>query len=377
MSSNTSTRQRLSAVSLTAMLVLSVFAGAVFVGPAAAAGNADHDNESAATTATSDILAGTTVGNVDGSSDNYTVARTISDTNDTEYVLEDADGGYVVYANDSLNFEGENTTHQFHSANISHDELLDLEHQPGENVSVTSTVYNTTNVSRSDAVSDSVTAYIEWDNTTATETISDADVDEGDVVEVTSEEATSFAGFDLPFSSGTDKSRIEAEDKEIPTETLYVAAANGSVADDFSTTLGDFDSEGTMSSVLAFRGPNALVAVSSDDTTRYVPVYAESAPDSVDTDDDTYAVVKSVSGTDMIVLQNLDEVEGWESGDEVDITAAAGTGTSGFFVGYLTQSLGLDGILSVFSGFGGLTASFGGVAALGVAGAAARRRMEG
>lgn len=375
MSSNT-TRQRLSAVSLTVMLVLSVFSGAILMGTAGAANDADHDDETAVTTPTSDILDGTTVGNVAGNASNYTEIHAISDTNDTEVVLRDKGDDYVFYANSSLKFEGSNSTDTFRSANISHDTFLTVEHAPGENVSITSTVYNTTNVSRSDAVSDKVTAYLEFDNSTTTETVTDSEVDDGDVAEVTEEDSNEVLGVAVPFSDGADKSRIEAEDKEIPNETVYIAANNGTVADDFSTTLDEFDSEGTMSSVLAFSGPNALVKVSDGDETMYVPVYAESAPDDVDEDEDAYATVETVAGTDVIAIHNLDETDSWDDGDEVDITAAAGTGTDGFFLGYLTQSVGLDGILSVVGGFGGLTAGLGGLGTLGIAGAAARRRAE-
>jgi hypothetical protein len=367
MSSNT-TRQRLSAVSLTAMLVLSVFAGAAFVGPAAAAGNADHDDETAVTTPTSGVLAGTVLGNVKASPDNYTEIHTISDTNDSKVELS-ADDGYVFYENGSLAFVGENTTHQFSKANVSHDVFTLLEHEPGENVSFDSTVYNSTNVSEDNAVTDEVTAYAEFTNDTGTEALTDSDVDASDVVTLTDEDGLSVAGFNL--TSGDSKVRMEAEDRVVPNEdgTYYVVAANGSVADDVTTVRDDFDSEGKMSSVWSFWGPNAFTMVSNGDTTHYLPVYDEAAPEDAP---DSYVVAKEMQGEQVFAYEGLTKLEGFDAGDEIDMTLAAGTGTSGWFSGYA----GIPSIMQISLDFGGLTAGagLGAAGTIAMAGAAARRR---
>jgi hypothetical protein len=370
MSSNTSTRQRLSAVSLTAMLVLSVFGGVVIAGPAAAAGNADHDNETAVTTPTSGVLAGTVLGNVKASPDNYTEIHAISDTNDSKVELAD-NTGYVFYRNTSMTFEGENSTsgNLFSSANVSHDVFTLLEHEPGENASFTSTIYNTTNVSDSDAVTDEVTAYAEFTNDTGTEALTDADIEDEDVVTLTDEDGFSVAGFNL--TDGDSKVRMEAEDRVVPNEdgTYYVVAANGSVADDVTTVRDKFDSAGKMSSVWSFWGPNAFTSVSTGDSTHYLPVYDEEAPDSAP---DSYVVAKEMQGEQVFAYHGLAELDGLDAGDEVDMTLAAGTGTSGWFSGYA----GVPSILQISLDFGGLTAGagLGAAGTIAMAGAAARRR---
>lgn len=350
------TRSSIAAVFVALTLVVAAAGGG------AAAGTATIDEETSTTNYQSEIVSNTAVSNP---TNNTSVVKTVTtkvDTNDTKTVIKPENGSY----DSAVNSSTENVDHNvsgneenWHNATFTHGDLaLDTEHAPGENVTMLAVAYNNTSMSDSDQATGNVTFYLDYNNDTTTEVIDDDEVDDSDLVAVTDEDG-------LLNLTTTDNSEIEAEDMEVPNETLYLASANGTVSDDIDAVVDDFDSESVASNVFSVSlwGPNAFVSVSDGDTTTYVPVYVEEAPDDAP---DTYAVVTDdIGGSSGLAIHGLDEE--FDSGDDVDVTAAFGTGTDGFFTGYVTQSV------TSFTGFifGGVGGTFALLAPLSL-----RRRDE-
>lgn len=329
---DSSTKSRIAAA-LIALSVLSAF------GMGGAGASAGFNTETTDTPGQSEIVNGTVLSNITGNLSTEHVVSVTSDTNNTKVVLTADGAGYDAAVDTDGEFVENASGTLYRNHTFTNGDLLDVEHTPGENVTMTAIVYNNTSVADGDADSANITFYAEFNNDTATEVVTDGDVDAGDLATITSENFT-IAGYEL---SSTDNSEIEAEDLEVPQETLYIAAANGSVADDVTSVLDDFDTESKASSVLSGWGPNALVRVSDGDTTRYVPVYTGEAPDDAP---DTYGVVTNdIGGTSGLELHGLSEH--FDAGDEVDVTAAFGTGTSGYLWGYLSQGITSMGMTTV------------------------------
>jgi len=361
--SDSSTRERLLGVSLTTMLLVAAVGGVV-VTPAGAAGSADHDNEGSVSSSTSDIVAGATIGNVAGRMDNYTNAQIITDQNASKYVIEDNATGYRAYVNTSLEYLAtDGTSGDVHlRANISHDEILDLEHAPGENVTIDSIAFNETN--EDSAVNDTVQAYIEFDNKTATETITDADAQDTDLVTLMNDSGL--------VTVDTDATEVTMEDRSIPNDTYYIAAANGTVSDDLQSVVDAADSSPGVSNVWA-PGPNAFALIQTDDMDSPTPVPVYTADNAPDDEDGWYVTIdEDVGGQSGTAIHIPDDVDA----DEMDVTFKAGDGVNAFAYLWQFDTLNLGDIIPSTIDFSGLTSGGVGMTVFGagIAASAGRRR---
>lgn len=326
-------------------------------GAAGAAGTVSVDSSTTGTSHTSEITNSSTVQGIEGNASNSTTVELQSDSNKSKVKFNRSGTGMPTIAinasgvNVAHNASGNNNNNLNHS--VSHDQLLDTEHSPGENVTMKAWLYN--NSSHTSPATSNFTWFADFSTATGTEVITDADANSSDFVTVTNE--SSWFGW-----SETDKTRVEKTDVAVPNDTYYIAAANASAADDLSRSLDAFQSGEKISvAAIGAYGPNAFIKVSDSDKTVYVPVYAESAPDSVDTSTDLYAVASSteVGGTSGVAIHNIDEE--FDS-STVDITMATGTGTDGWFWGYAMQGFSSFGPMNL--GGGGAFAISGGAAFL-------------
>lgn len=337
--------------SKTLVLLMVLLVPLAAVGGVGAAGTITEDTETTETSHQSELQNSTTVNNITGNASETVTVELESDSNKTKVTLNRSGTGMPTAAVNASgvvvkhNASGAENSYLNHS--FTHAQLLDVEHAAGENVTMRAWMFN--NTSHSAPATANLTWFADFGTETATEVISDSDVSAEDVVTVTNESG----GW---FSRDTDKTRLEAEDVTVPNDTYYIAAANESAADDLTRALDEFSSSEKISTVgFGAVGPNAFVKVSSDDQTKWVPVYGQDIPDSVDTDQDLYAVASNseVGGTAGVAVHNIDETF---DASTVDVTMAAGTGTSGWFWGY---TLGFNPLSMSIGGGGDLVASGG------------------
>lgn len=344
------TRSRIAALSMALVLLLSVVAG-FGAGPAAGAGNMSVDTETTDTTYVSDLQSGTTVANMAGNDSLVETVSIRSDSNNTKVVIEHKADGYAVDVNSSGEFIATGSTLNYRNHTFTHADVIDVEHAPGENVTMLATAYNNTTLADADQVTTNFTWYAEFDNSTATEAITDGEVSASDFVTVSNESGTGLAFLKW---GDADKTRVELTNQQVPNETFYVVAHNGSAADDFSSAIDAFDSQGKLSTVLGAGavGPNAFVKIESDDKTVLAPVYGQEAPSDAE---GVYVVAtKDAGGSTGFAIHGM--AQEFDS-NTVDITVASGTGTNGWFVAYLTQGL---PSLSMFGGFADFAGFVGG-----------------
>lgn len=321
----TAITKRLGAVLLALTVLTAAMTGAVaadYTAPPSVDTSGTDD-----TSTTTELQSGDTIANFTGNETKSTTIQWLSDANDTKVDLARNGSTHVAYVNTTPTTVVWNSTDAdgHFNATFSHDQLLDVQHKPGENVTMDYTLVNNTSVSSpSSAIQQ---WYTEWTNATATETVTDPEVASGSIVSV--ENKSGWLTFD------TDRSTVTLENAAAPNKTFYIAAGNSSVAADFGAVISDTSGDKVSKLVLS-TGPKAFVKVSTDDTKTFAPVYTKG---NVPSDaPDTYAVMQSVGGTNGMAIHLGPDYAGASS---VDIKAAAGDGFPlAIFTwsGYLTQA---------------------------------------
>jgi hypothetical protein len=282
-----------------------------------------------ATTSVSEVQTGTEVhmNNTTGSL-TYQVIATNTTTDPVTKVV-DPSSGFVAAENASMvNITGETPDGTHFNATIGKSALTDVEHSIGENVTVEWRVWNNSSAADHDL---NTTAYLLFDNSTTVQNIDDSDVDAEDVVTVTNDSGP----YGLTFGPlGTTTADVETDDRKVNgSETdVVIALSNQSALDMFDESVEDASSGDKLSTL--WSGTRTVATVSDDDKTIAVPVYYESAPDDVE-DSSTYAVYKTVGGTQSLVVNLGDS---FEDSDEVSVNAIGSAGGTTMLWSYLSAS---------------------------------------
>lgn len=326
----------LSVLMLAVVVVLGTMSGAT--APVGAAQPSLDTSTTDQTTTTTDVQGGDTIGannTFEGNSSNETTVQYVADSNNTKVAIE-GPNGVQVYANTSANQVSWNATQGDGNFNVTvnHGALDDLERGINQNVTTTWFVTNNTTVSSPDTMN--FTVHIESDDSKSVEVVSDADVDAGDIVTV-EESSYSIAGRNITAGPlWADKSTIETNERSVngSTTDVVVVLGNTTVAEDFTSVASEASAGASLSSLTSLNR-NVLLLTNGDGEQSAVPVYADEAPDSVDSSS-TYAVQKTVGGQESLVVNLGDS---YEDASSVSVTAVGGAGLFTNMDEYLTASV--------------------------------------
>jgi hypothetical protein len=325
---------------LTVAIALTVLMAAVTGPTTAASGSVGVDTEATDTSTQSSLQAGENR----TYNDSQTLRVTLtSDSEQTKLEFNRTGKSPVLAANSSgINTSLTSGTYYMNHS-VSHSALADTEHTINSNVSMSFVGINNTSAANTELTVN--TWYLEFDDSTSVEYISNADVDQGDIVTVDNESATEVVGLSLPFT-GEDKSDIDTTNRNITDNTtVIVALGNTTVFDDFDAVAEDSSSGDKMSSFLSL-SRNVVLIEGTDGTTRAAPVYYQEAPDGVESGD-TYAVMKQVGGTWSIEAHPGDS---FDDANKVSVRAIGSAGLTTFASNYLAASL----PMSLFGGSSGV-----------------------
>lgn len=317
--------------SLVLVSVLLLTLAAASGGVSGAAGTITVDGKTTDTSTTSEITNSSTVDNLNGNASNATVVQLKSDSNNSKVEFNRSTGpGYIVATNAS----GHNVAHNqsgnennYLNHTVTHDKLLDIEHSIGQNVTMKAWLYN--NTSHSDPATSNFTWFAHFTNETHTELVSDSDVADSD--SVTIENVSGWTAIDKDYT----KFSYESVAVDGANTTIYVAAANTTVNDDFGQLTSDASSGEKVSGLNPLGAAGLVKIADGEDTTAYAPVFVSSVPDDFETSGATYVVLGSAGGTDAMEIHLGDK---FEDSSEVDITAYTGNGMGfsafGMILGY-------------------------------------------
>lgn len=354
--------QRVAVLAVVVMLALTAFA------PAPGAATSDHievDTETSNTATTTDWQDGDNVTGYNGTADARSANVSLeSDSNNTKIDITRENSSAVVFADsDGTNFAHHPGTanHEWLNHTVPYAALGDMERGINDNVSVTVTAYNNTSMAAGDRNTTNFTVFIETDNSSTVQHVSDSDVASENIVTVTNDTGRDIAGFTIP-TTPEQESHIHTNARAVngSSTDVVLALGNASVADHFSVA---DKSSGDKLSGFSLTRTVALVHDADGDTTRAVPVFYEQAPSDFDTSQ-TYAVYTETHGGTPAVVVNLGD--DFSDASNVEVEAVGDAGLLTFATDYLGQTLSMS-----LSG-SGLTLSI-----LAFAGApTARRRRE-
>lgn len=299
------TKTRPAVLVVAALVVLSMVAM-----PAMAA--VTVDTETTNTSTTSDWQDGTTVTDLDNSSQTSTIEVSSDNASSgddfaLEMAVNDSDSeqdGETIYTTDAQ-WTATNSTQGHYQLNVTHATVFeDLERDAGETVTVDVTV----TVNESETSEESVTFQIDAQN--------DADSAVAVVYGDEAEFADTTSRFDIssynPFSDDEDAVGAAQAEQTVgvngtETDTIRVESANGSVTDSLDASISGLSDGDFMT----------LTTTTFDDDR--IPVFYESASDAswVDTDEDTYATVDAEGDT--LTIHNVNESV--DSDSDVDVMA--------------------------------------------------------
>lgn len=260
----------------------------------------------------------------------------LSDSNSTKVTIARNDSDHTSYANGSAAVVVWNSTDAdgHYNVTFAHTAVADTEHAINSNVTMNVSLVDNASLDEANQSVGYFDWYLEFGNATTTEVIDNSDVSSENIVTVTNESASEVVGLSLPFT-GEDNSDIETERKVNGSTTdVQVVFSNATVADDFTSVASDASSGDKLSGLFSLERTAVLVQ-DGDGTTTAVPVYSESAPDSV-SEDDTYAVQTTVGGTDALEVNLGSE---FDDASSVTVHAVGSAGLGTFAVDYLTQGI--------------------------------------
>lgn len=268
----------------------------------------------------------------------------IAATNNTSIEFRNNETGILTHTNSTPATVVWNSTDSdgHFNATVDHGEFADVEHATGENVTIEARMINDTSVDDANQTTSNMTFYIEWDNSTSVQNIDSSDVGDNSIATVT-DETMSVLGKNITFGpAGETSADVETNERSVngSNTDVILAFSNSSTQDMFDDAASDASSGDKLSSLTSMT--RTAVTVSDGDTTVAVPVYQESAPDSVD-ENDTYAVYKSVGGTQALVV-NLGDT--FSDSSSVTVHAIGSAGVTDMLPAYASAATG-----SLFGGF--------------------------
>lgn len=163
------------------------FAILLAVAPMAASAAAPTvDSETTSTTKTSDITGTTVLKGFNANASNFSIVSVEADSLDAKIEIRQNATGRVVYSNSSMALDNETTSDStignFFSANVTHDELKDVERSAGETVSLDLRIINNSTLDNPDTTN--VTFDVENTNEETVEVITASEQTESGLVSI-------------------------------------------------------------------------------------------------------------------------------------------------------------------------------------------------
>lgn len=251
-------------------------------------------------------------------------------------LLNNETGDTHIENNSATNVSGPFAAGSYFNLSVTNGDLKIIEHDRGENVTVTAQF---TNNSSTDTVDHEITFYLDFKDDRSVEYVNstEADEDDSDVVTYESEEQF-LGGEDNETTVEFDEERNVSGDSA---QTVIVLG-NETVLDDFDSVASDRDSGAKLSNAGFFSNTekNVVLLTAEDGTTYYVPVFKSEAPDEWQDANATYAVYdESYAGETAFVINKGEALEDVDTLETVKVVGAANNGAFINFGGIASESV--------------------------------------
>lgn len=318
------------------LYVLLVVASAFMVATAGMGGAAvtGTDTETTDTSYESEVQANDVRNITDNGSVAHQFTVTASNESDSaEYpaldLLNNQTGDVRVENDSAVNASGPYAAGSYFNMTVDNGDLKVIEHDQGENVTVTAQF---TNNSSTSIVDHEFTFYLEYDDNRTVQVVNNSEADPDDPAD-----AVTYESEDRFLLGENNETTVAYEDQSVngSDTQMVVVLDNSTLLDDYDEVATDASSGARLSdagfSVLGGADKN-VVLVEADDTTYYVPLFKSEAPDDWG-DDSTYAVYdEDYAGETAIRINKGSALEDVDTFDSVEVIGAADRGDHiGFF----------------------------------------------